>query len=158
MRTDTQLVVPDTIDPNWKIGIVASSFYKDEIDSLVEGAIDELVKAGIDPKNCERFDVPGSFEIPLIGSAVAKKGEVDALIGLGIIIEGQTQHARLLAEQSARGIMDVQLQYVIPFAFEVLYVDTLADAQKRCSGEGNKGKEAASAVLHSLAALKSINA
>ncbi|MDA1208990.1 MAG: 6,7-dimethyl-8-ribityllumazine synthase [bacterium] len=157
MRTDTPPLVRDYINPNWKIGIVTSSFYKEEIDSLAEGAIDELLKAGIVQLHCKRYDVPGSFEIPLIGSALAKKGEVDALIGLGIIVEGQTQHARLLAEQTARGIMDVQLQYGIPFAFEVLYVDALTDAQNRCSGSGNKGKEAASAVLHALATIEHIN-
>lgn len=123
---------------------------------MVDAAESVLVSSGIYKENISVHTVPGSFEIPLVGSALAKSGKVDALIGLGIIVEGETQHARLLAEQSARGIMDVQLQYEIPFAFEVLYVEDIEQARKRAMGDHNKGKEAAHAVLHSLAKLHTI--
>jgi 6,7-dimethyl-8-ribityllumazine synthase len=72
---------------------------------------------------------------------------VDALIGLGIIVQGETKHADLLAAESTRGLMDVQLQYKLPFAFEILWVDDIAHARAR----SEKGAEAAIAVLHSLA-------
>ena len=100
--------------------------------------------------------MPGSFEIPLIGAALAEQGAVDALIGFGIIVEGETHHARLLADAATEGIMDTQLTYHIPFAFEVLYVKSLEDARARTTGNSNKGIEAAVAVLHSLALLKKI--
>lgn len=148
--------LPAGIDPSWRIGIIASSYYKEEIDALVAGAIEVLEAAGIPAKNIERFHAPGSFEIPLIGSAVAKAKKVDALIGLGIIVEGETDHARLLSENVARGIMDVQLTSGIPFAFEVLAVQSLDQARARTIGDANKGREAARAVLHSLMELKRI--
>lgn len=144
------------IDPTWKIGIVFSSFYTEEIGALVEGAKEALVAAGVDPAHITEHAAAGSFEIPLIGSILASEGKVDALIALGIIVEGETQHARLLATEVARGIMDVQLQYQIPFAFEVLYVNSLEQAKARSSGADNKGAEAAHAVLHSLAEIRKL--
>lgn len=144
------------VDPSWKIGLVASAYYKEEIDALCSGACSFLKAAGIRPDNIVRYDVPGSFEIPLIGAQLAEKKSVDALIGFGIIIEGETQHARLIAEQTARGIMDVQVRYRVPFAFEVLYVKSLAQVRERSIGDGNKGKEAANAVVHSLAQLSAL--
>ena len=143
-------------DPRWKIALIHSTYYKEEIDALVAGALEVLTAAGISLKKISLHPAAGSFEIPLIGSAVAKAKKADAMIGLGIIVEGETEHARLLAEQTARGIMDVQLQSGIPFAFEVLYVGSLKQAQERSHGENNKGKEAARAVLHSLSELKRI--
>ncbi len=143
-------------NPDWRIGIVASSFYKEEIDGLVEGAIKTLTSAGIPDEHIMIHRVPGSFEIPLIGAALAQSGQVDGLIGLGIIVEGQTQHARLLAENVTAAMMDVQMKYILPFAFEVLYVNDLKDARTRSIGENNKGVEAAYAVLQSLQVLKAI--
>lgn len=148
--------LPNDIDPSWRIGIVASSFYEEEIDSLIAAATKTLTDAGIDEEKISFHIVPGSFEIPLLGAALAKNKTVDALIAFGIIVEGETQHARLLADNTARGIMDVQVQYCIPFAFEVLYVDDLKTAQERCKDKNNKGVEAAHAVLHSLAQLRAL--
>ena len=115
-----------------------------------------LLKAGVPSKNIRAIPVPGSFEIPLLGAVLAQEKKADALIGLGIIVEGETHHADLLARETARGIMDVQVQYAIPFAFEVLYVKKLSQAKIRSTGAENKGEEAARAVLHSLAQIKKL--
>ena len=156
VRTTSHHGLPYAIDPQWRIGIIHSSYYKEEIEALVAGAVEELTAAGIKPDNVSVHAAPGSFEIPLLGGALAQEKKVDALIGLGIIMEGETHHAHLLAENVARGTMDVQVKEHIPFAFEVLYVRSLAQAQERTKGEANKGREAARAVLHSLAELKRI--
>ena len=74
------------------------------------------------------------------------------MIGLGIIVEGETHHGALLAAETARGIMDTQLRFSIPFAFEILYVKSLEQARKRA----DKGAEAAYSALHSLAELHRI--
>jgi 6,7-dimethyl-8-ribityllumazine synthase len=126
------------------------------MDALVSGARLALEAAGIFPSSISIWEAPGSFEVPLIGGALAQAGEVDALIGLGIIVEGETHHAKLLAGQSARGIMDVALKFHIPFAFEILYVTSLEQARERTRPGSNKGEEAAYAVLHSLETLKRI--
>ncbi len=156
MHTASDQGLPSAIDPAWRIGIIHSSYYKEEIDALVAGAVEVLTAAGVPASNISVHPAPGSFEIPLLGAALADAKKVDALIGLGIIVEGEPQHARLLAENVARGIMDVQVRAGIPFAFEVLYVSSLKQAQERARGDVNKGAEAARAVLHSLAELKRI--
>lgn len=145
-------------DPSWRVAIVASSYYAEEIAGLIAGAKGTLLAAGVREENISVHDAPGSFEIPLIGSALAAAGSADALIGFGIIVQGETKHADLLATEVARGIMDVQLRHCLPFAFEVLWVGDLAQAQVRCTGPGNKGEEAAAAVLKSLAELSKIHA
>lgn len=133
-----------------RIGIVYADYYTEEIAPLVSSAQVALRDGGI-PEMCVTLHpVAGSFEIPLLGMQLAKSGKLDALIALGIIIEGETHHAELLAREVARGIMDVQLHTGVPFAFEVLYVRSLAQVRKR----HHRGAEAARATLHSLLQLR----
>jgi 6,7-dimethyl-8-ribityllumazine synthase len=153
MRTEDRSLLVVKADPSWKIGIVYSSFYPQEVRLLVDGAKSALQAAGIKAGNISEHQVAGSFEIPLIGSALSEAKKVDGLIGIGIIVEGETHHAELVAKQAVQGIMDVQVRYRVPFAFEVLFVKELAQAKVRASGADNKGREAANAVLHSLAQL-----
>jgi 6,7-dimethyl-8-ribityllumazine synthase len=140
------------INPSWRIGIVHSSYYPEEISALIASAKHALREAGIPETNSTLHPAPGSFEIPLIGAALAESRSVDALLGFGIIVEGETHHAELLARAVTRGIMDVQLRYTIPFAFEVLYVRSLPEARAR----GTRGREAVYAALHSLAEINRI--
>lgn len=156
MKQEISRPFPAFVDPDWKVGIVASTYHKEHIDALVAGAIDLLVEAGLKKENIVIHPAPGSFEIPLIGSALAKAGKVDALMGFGIVVQGDTHHARLLSEAVTQGMMDIQVQYALPFAFEVLYVNELSQAIDRTVGQHNKGREAAYAVLHSLAELHRI--
>ena len=141
-----------SLGPEWRIGIVYSSYYPEEVKELIDGAKKTLKAMGIEAGNISLHPAPGAFEVPLIGAALAKEKRVDALIGLGIIVEGETHHAGLIASEVSRGIMDVQIKYDTPFAFEILYVDSLDQAKERL----DKGKEAAFASLHSLAQLKVI--
>ncbi len=149
MKHDAPAEAIKNVSPEWRVGIVAATFYKEEIMPMVESAKKTLLDAGIDPQNISFHPVPGSFEIPLIGSALVHAKKVDALIGLGIIVQGETKHADLLAQEVARGMMDIQVRERIPFAFEVLWVSDLALARARI----NKGEEAARSVLISLAEL-----
>ncbi|MFH0770258.1 MAG: 6,7-dimethyl-8-ribityllumazine synthase [Candidatus Peregrinibacteria bacterium] len=129
-----------------------SSYYPAEVQAMVRSARSSLMRLGVSAKNISVHPVSGSFEIPLLGSALVHTKKVDALIGLGIIVAGKTHHAELIARETARGIMDIQVRGRIPFAFEILYVDSLALAKSRLE----KGKEAAEGVVHSLAELKAL--
>ena len=151
-NSHSSLPPPASVHPFWRIGIVHSSFYREEVETLVAGARTVLEQAGVHPSAIRTYAVPGSFEIPLIGEALAQAREVDGLIGLGIIVQGETHHAELIAAEAARGCMDVQLRHRIPFAFEILHVDSLDLARARLG----RGENAARAVLHSLALLKQI--
>jgi 6,7-dimethyl-8-ribityllumazine synthase len=140
------------VNPAWRIGIVHASYYPEEVRHLAQGAEDMLVRAGISQNHIKRYPVFGSFEIPLVGAQLALEKEVDALIGIGVIVEGETHHAELVARSAVSGIMDVQVRFHIPFAFEILYVDDIEKVRKRL----DRGAEAARAVLHSLALLQRI--
>lgn len=131
-----------------RIGIVYSQWYPEIVELLRVSAIREFVKQGISKENISEHPSPGSFEIPLIGRHLAQEESVDALIALGVIVEGETHHADLIAREATRGCMDIQLHYGIPFGFEVLYVDDIALAEAR----RERGEEAAKAVLAVLRA------
>lgn len=138
------------VDPAWRIGIVLSSYHPELVEAMAKSAHMYLEAAGI--RNIQEFRAPGSFELPLIGRTLAKEASVDALIGIGVIVQGETAHADVIAREAARGMMDVQTQFGIPFAFEVLLVGTKEQAKERA----NRGAEAAAAVLHSLAEMRRI--
>lgn len=156
MKKEINNPMPSFVDPDWRIGIVASTYHGEHIDAMSDGARELLVEAGVKPENVFLYRAPGSFEIPVIGSALAKAKKVDALMGFGIIVQGETHHARLLAESVTQGMMDIQVEHAMPFAYEVLYVNELSQAVDRTKGQFNKGREAAYAVLHSLAELHRI--
>jgi 6,7-dimethyl-8-ribityllumazine synthase len=148
--------MPSGIDPAWRIGLIPAVYHRRFVDSLVAEATVTFVEAGLSASGISIHPVLGSFEIPLIGGALARSGTVDALIGFGIVLEGETNHADHIAGEAARAMMDIQVQTGIPFAFEILQVRDLALAEARCFGEHNKGREAAVAVLHSLAQLSKL--
>lgn len=152
MKTEHSHRLPTFIDPSWRVAIVHSSFYEAEIMEMIASAKEVLLAATLDPMHITIHPVAGSFEVPLIGAALAEAKKADALIGLGIIVEGETHHGALLAAESTRGIMEVQLRFGIPFTFEILYVKSLEQARQRA----DKGTEAAYAALHSLAELHRI--
>ena len=150
MKQDTPS--PITADPSWSVAIIYSAWYPELVGPMVADARKTLLEAGIPEENITMHKAPGSFEIPLLGAAVAEAGSADAIIALGVVVNGETHHARLVAEQAARGAMDIQLKYLVPFAFEILYVDTIELAKTR----SDKGKAAAITTLHSLTELQRI--
>ena len=147
---------PIKADPSWKFGIVVSRYHEELTNGLVEGAKRALAAAGVAADHIVIRTAPGSFEIPLLGAQLARDEVVDAVIGLGIVLNGETTHADLIMREVARGMMDVQIQLCVPFAFGVLQVSDLAVAQARCGEKDNRGEEVALAALHSLAELKKV--
>lgn len=156
MRKISPLQAKALLPPSTRVGIVFSSFYPDVVSFMVQEAQEVLEQAGVQGENILLQPAPGSFEVPLLGAAMAKEGKIHALIALGIIVQGETAHADLLASSVSQGIMDVQLHYGIPFAFEILCVKNLTQAKLRAKGPGGKGAEAANAVIESLHALQRI--
>lgn len=144
---------PFKANPRWKIAIVRSAWYPECTDALVQSAKTTLVKAGVREANIEVVTAPGSLEMPLLAQAAIRKLKVHAVIALGIVIQGETNHARLVAENAMRGLLDVQLATGVPIASEVLFVHRIEDARKRSMGLHSKGPVAAATVLSSLAQL-----
>lgn len=155
MKKTMPLQLPATVDPSWKIGIIAAQWHRDILEPMIAGAKKTLIDAGISAANVTVYEAAGSFEIPLIGSKHIE--HVDALIGLGIVLQGETHHAEAIVDTAAQAMMDLQIKHGKPFAFEILHVHNLDQARERAHGDHNKGFEAARAVLWSLSALQKIH-
>jgi len=130
-----------------RVGIVVSRFHEDITSRLLEGAVAACAQSGVKGKNVTVVYVPGSFEIPLGLERLAKTGKFNALVALGCIIKGETDHNVYISYAVSDGIMEVMLDYRIPVGFGVLTPNSLKQAHTRSRGADNKGKEAASAAL-----------
>ena len=114
-------------------------------------------KEGLKINQIDVFRVSGSLEIPLVVKKLAKKGVYNAIITFGAIVKGETYHFEQIANECARGCMQVSLQYEIPVIFEVLAVYKLQDALRRATRtKGNKGAEAALTALEMIKILSTI--
>ncbi|HLJ02707.1 MAG TPA: 6,7-dimethyl-8-ribityllumazine synthase, partial [Solirubrobacteraceae bacterium] len=130
-----------------RVALCVARFYEDLADKLEAGARDALAEAGI--SDVDRFDVPGSFELPLIAKYAAQSGRYEAVVCLGAVIRGETDHYDYVCAETARGIQDVQLETGVPCGFGVLTVDTMEQALARVQGGSKRdsGRHAAEAVL-----------
>lgn len=137
-----------------KIAIVKSNYYPDLTQSLEKACRKYLVDCGIKVANLQTFDVPGSWEIPLIVKNIAVTKKFDGIIALGVIIKGETNHFEILAKECSRALMDISLEFNIPITFEILTAYNLEQAKKRSMGKYNKGIEAAQTLLKTYETLK----
>jgi len=137
--------------------IVASRFNDFITSRLVDGATDALLRHDVDEKNIQLVWVPGGFELPLACKKIAQRGACDAIIALGAIIKGDTPHNDYIARECAKGIAQVMLDTGVPISFGVITPDTLEQAIERAGTKaGNKGAQAALAVLELVNVLKSL--
>jgi 6,7-dimethyl-8-ribityllumazine synthase len=142
---------------NFKIAIVKTNYYIENIALLEKYAVLTLAKNGVLQKNIKSFTAPGSWEIPLLVQRIALSKKFDAIIALGIIIKGDTYHFEMIANECARGLMQISLDHNIPIAIEVLAVYNKKQAEERAGDNGlNKGVEAATAVLKTLLEINEI--
>ena len=137
-----------------KILIITSQFNDLITSSMEKGAEQELDRFGF---HIEKVAVPGAFELPLAAKVAAESGSWDGIICLGCVIKGETPHFDFVCSQAASGIMSSSLEYKIPISFGVLTTNTVDQAMNRAGlKHGNKGIEAANAVIESLRSLSKI--
>ena len=133
---------------NEKFCIVISRFNEFIGSKLLAGAIDELVRHGIKEETIDVVWTPGAFEIPIIAKKAAKTGKYNAIISLGAVIKGSTDHYDFVAAEVSKGIAQVSLETEVPVIFGVLTTDNLEQAIERAGTKaGNKGSEAAKAAI-----------
>ena len=131
-----------------RIGIVVARFNHLISARLLEGAVDELVRAGTKPEDVHVAWVPGAFEIPLAARELARSGRYHALVTLGAVIRGGTPHFDYVCRGVTDGLRDVMQATGVPVAFGVLTTDDVDQALERAGGkDGHKGVEAAQAAL-----------
>lgn len=132
-------------------GIVVSEWNEEVTESLFSGAYQTLIQNGAKKENIIRKNVPGSFELTLAAQWLAEVKEIDAVICLGCVIQGETKHFDFICDAVANGITNVGLKYNKPVIFGVLTPDTQQQAMDRAGGKhGNKGDEAAITAVKML--------
>lgn len=140
-----------------KFGIVVSRFNDFISKRLVEGAIDTLLRHGVKDNEIETVWVPGSFEIPVVASRLAKSKKFDAVICLGAVIKGSTPHFEYVASEAAKGIAKVSLDTGLPVIFGVITAENLEQAIERAgTKDGNKGRDAALSAIEMANLLENI--
>jgi 6,7-dimethyl-8-ribityllumazine synthase len=138
-----------------RVGIVCSRFNEFVVNALLDGAQRGLKARGVREKNIETHWVPGAFEIPVMARLMAVSQKFDALVALGAVIRGETAHFEYVAGPCAEGIMQVQLETLIPIGFGVLTVENVEQAAARSRPDDtNKGYEAAQVALDMVAAMR----
>lgn len=135
----------------YTFGIVTAEWNTDITQALLNGAYDTLLKHGVDPANIYQRVVPGTFELTLGAQRLAADEEVDAVIALGCVIQGETKHFDFICQAVAYGITECNLRWNKPVIFGVLTTDNLEQALDRSGGKhGNKGVEAAVTAIKML--------
>ena len=140
-----------------RVALLRSLFNRHVSDGLVEGARAALRAMGGSARDVAVFDVPGAFELPLAARAAALSGRFDAVVALGAVIQGDTDHYEHVAREAAAGIAAVARETGVPVAFGVLTVRDARQAEERARpGHGNKGAEAARAAVMIVRVLREI--
>ena len=140
-----------------KIGIVCPRFNEFIVSKLLGGAIDGLVRHGVEEENIDVAWVPGSFELPLICQKMANSGKYDAVIALGSVIRGSTSHYDLVCNEAAKGIAQVSLKADIPVMFGVITTENIEQAIERAGSKaGNKGYECALGAIEMINLIKEL--
>jgi len=142
-----------------RFAIVASRFNHFVVDRLVEGAVDALVRHGVDPKNVTVVRVPGAWELPLVARRLAASDKIDAVVALGAVIRGATPHFEYVAGEAAKGLAAAAHGATVPVVFGVLTTETIEQAIERAGTKaGNKGWDAAVAALEMVALARALDA
>lgn len=140
-----------------KVAIVASRFNEIIVNKLLGGAVDGLVRHGVEEKNITACWVPGAFEIPMTADKLAKSGKYDAVICVGAVIRGDTTHYDYVCNEVSKGVATVSLNTGVPVLFGVITTENLEQAISRAgSKSGNKGYDCALSAIEMVNLLNQI--
>lgn len=140
-----------------KIGIVAARFNDFIVDRLISGAVDYLVRHGGSEDDLTLVRLPGAFELPIAARKMALTGDFDGIVVLGAVIRGATPHFDYVCNECAKGVAQISMDTGVPMGFGLLTCDSLDQAIERAGSKaGNKGVEAASAMLETVRVLEQI--
>jgi 6,7-dimethyl-8-ribityllumazine synthase len=145
-----------TLKPNqqfstYRIGIVVAEWNTEITGALLSGAVDFLLEMGVLENNIIVHSVPGSFELSLGAQYLASNNNIDAVLTIGCVIQGETRHFDFICDAVAHGVTNVSLKYNKPVIFGVLTPNSQQQAIDRAGGKhGNKGIEAAETALKML--------
>ncbi len=147
----TEIKGDDGKCPAGRVAIVASRYNRGICDALVQGAVETLTAAGLGPQAIPVIRVPGAWELPLVVRSMLDQDDVIAAIALGAVIRGETTHDEHINRAVSHALMELGVETRRPVGFGLLTCNSLEQAIQRSGGTvGNKGTEAAEAVLETL--------
>ena len=138
---------------NLKIGVVYSRFNEPVVREILNSCVDQLVFKGIKKNHILQKEVPGALEIPVLVNAYAATKKYDVLIGVGAVIRGETYHFEVVSDQSANGLMQVQINNNIPIINAIITTNSSDEAFARTK---IKGKEAANGAIEMALLMKNL--
>ncbi len=143
------------IGQKMKVGLVASRFNEFIVSKLVSGAVDGLVRHGVEDDDISLAWVPGAFEIPVAAQKMAESGKYDAVICLGAVIRGATSHYDYVCNEVSKGVAQVGLKTGIPVLFGVVTTENIEQAIERAGTKsGNKGYDCALSAIEMVNLMK----
>lgn len=138
-----------------KVGIVASRFNEIIVNKLLSGAVDGLVRHGVEDQNITAAWVPGAFEIPVTASKMAQSGRYDVVICVGAVIRGDTSHYDYVCNEVSKGVAQVGLATGVPVLFGVITTENIEQAIARAGSKaGNKGYDCALSAIEMVNLLR----
>jgi 6,7-dimethyl-8-ribityllumazine synthase len=149
---DIREIEPSLAGAGLTVGIVMARFNKDIGEGLLSGCCQELMRLGV--ASTTLLTVPGALEIPLALQTMAQSGRFDALVAIGCVIRGETYHFEIVANESARGVTDVQLATGVPVANAVLTTENDQQAEVRMHQKGMEAAQCAVEMANLLKAVK----
>ena len=140
-----------------RFGIIVSRFNDELTSVLATSAYQCLIKYGAKPDTIDLVRVPGAYEIPVVAERMAASDRYDALIVLGVVVEGETQHAQMIIDTTGQSILDIACRHRIPVINEIVGVRSWAQAEARClGGENTRGWYAAEAAIETARVFKQV--
>lgn len=140
-----------------KVGIIASRFNSFIVEKLLEGAVDGLVRHGVEEDNITACWVPGAFEIPVTAQKMAMSDKYDAVICVGAVIRGSTSHYDYVCNEVSKGVAQVSMQSGKPVLFGIITTENIEQAIERAGSKaGNKGYDCALSAIEMVNVMKNI--
>lgn len=144
----TETITGSLDGANLRVAVVVARFNKFVTLKLLDGAKKCFKDKGVEPENISIVEVPGSFEIPLIASKLASSSSYDAIVCIGAVIKGETDHYEHVSKIASEGILNVAMSTGVPVTFGVLTTENTEQALARAGGDhGNVGYEAAEVAI-----------
>lgn len=140
-----------------RVGVAVSGYHQDITQRLFDGARSVFLDAGGSAANLVRTESPGAFELPVIAAALADRDDIEAIVALGCILRGETNHNEILAHAVAHALIELSLETRKPVTLGVLTCASIEEAAARAGGaKGNKGADAMRAALDASSAIRSV--
>jgi 6,7-dimethyl-8-ribityllumazine synthase len=140
-----------------RFAIVVSRFNSELTDQLADDAFQCLEETGAKVPDIGKFEVPGAYEIPVVVNELAKRGKYDAIIALGVVVEGETPHAQMIGESTGIALLDIARKHGVPVINEIVGTRNWEQAVARCTrSRTSRGWYAAEAAIETANVLKTI--